>query len=420
MHCMNKLSSLCAVLLLAISASAAEPSTPAGQVDAVIDSAMRFGLVAGGVAVIEHKGEVFYERAFGKQSIESGSEMKLDTIFRIYSMSKAITSTAAMLLYEEGKFGLDEPISRYLPELANLKVGVETTDAATGQPTLELVEAQHQPTIRECFTHSAGFGYGLVARSLVDKMYKDARLLENTEPLAEKIKKLGQLPLKHQPGSQWDYSFSIDVLGRLVEVLSGQTLDVFMQQRLFEPLGMMDTGFYVPQEKKERLASVYQLTLTGKLEPSSEDLARDFTVPPVFLMGGGGLVSTVHDYLQFCRMLLHKGGLEGKRILKAETVELMTQDHIHGIPISQIGYALGMKGAGYGLGFSVTLEPFMDTRGDAGEFNWGGAASTIFWVDPKQEMIGVYLIQLLPSNFSTGLNFKKAAYRAIGAGASAN
>ncbi len=389
--------------------------TPEGVtvLDQTLNSFANRGLVAGGVAVIERNGTVGYARAFGKQSLESGAPMAMDTIFRIYSMTKAVTSVATMILVDEGRVGLDDPIAKHLPELSDLKVGVELKDAATGETVLDLVPAEHQPTIRELLSHTAGFAYGLSPSSLVDLQYKEAGLIKNDEPLAEKIRKLGKLPLKHQPGSQWDYSYSVDVLGRLVEVISGQTLDVFFQERIFAPLGMVDTGFHVPEEKRARFADTYSLSLLGKLSPSTENLGRDFLEPPIMLMGGGGLVSTAEDYLRFCRMLLNKGAAGDTRILKEETVTLMTTDTLGERPISMLGYALGMTGAGFGLGFSVTKEPFRESRGALGEYNWGGAASTIFWVDPEKNMIGVYLIQILPSNFTTPLQFKKTAYSAL-------
>ena len=388
--------------------------TPEGvaTLDKTLSTFANRGLVAGGVAVIERNGTVGYARAFGKQSLESGAPMAMDTIFRIYSMTKAVTSVATMILADEGRFQLDDPIANYLPELSDLKVGVESKDA-TGAKTLELVPAEHQPTIRELLSHTAGFGYGLAPSSQVDVLYQQAELLKNDETLAEKIRKLGKLPLKHQPGSQWDYSISVDVLGRLVEVVSGQTLDVFFQERIFAPLGMVDTGFHVPEEKSARFANMYALSIFGQLTPSTEDLGRKFLEPPAMLMAGGGLVSTAGDYLSFCRMLLNKGVAGDTRILKEETVTQMTTDVLGDRPISLIGRALGMTGAGFGLGFSVTKEPFRESRGAMGEYNWGGAASTLFWVDPEKNMIGVYLIQILPSNFTTPLQFKKTAYNAL-------
>ncbi len=389
--------------------------TPEGvaTLDKTLSTFANRGLVAGGVAVIERNGTIGYARAFGKQSLESGAPMAMDTIFRIYSMTKAVTSVATMILVDEGRIALDDPIANYLPELSDLKVGVESKDAATGAKTLELVPADHQPTILELLSHTAGFGYGLAPSSQVDVLYQQAELLKNDETLAEKIRKLGQLPLKHQPGSQWDYSISVDVLGRLVEVVSGQTLDVFFQERIFAPLGMVDTGFHVPEEKRARFADMYALSIFGQLTPSTEDLGRKFLEPPAMLMAGGGLVSTAGDYLSFCRMLLNKGVAGDTRILKEETVTQMTTDVLGDRPISLIGRALGMTGAGFGLGFSVTKEPFRESRGAMGEYNWGGAASTLFWVDPEKQMIGIYLIQILPSNFTTPLQFKKTAYNAL-------
>jgi len=383
------------------------------RLDDLLASIEGHGLAAGGVALVERKGAIGYCKAFGKQSIESGAPMQLDTIFRIYSMTKPVTSVAAMMLYEEGKFKLDDPVMNYLPELAGMKVGVEVTDSETGETRLELVEPHHPPTMRELMSHTAGFAYGLAPSSLVDRMYAEGRPRYQNASLADNIRALGELPLKHQPGSQWDYSISVDVLGRVVEVLSGQEIDAFFADRIFAPLGMVDTGFYVPKEKQHRLAELYSLSILGKLEKKKDDPSRTFRERPALLMPGGGLVSTAADYLKFCRMLLNRGELEGKRLLKAETIDLMTTDMLGNLPVSLMGQALGMGGAGFGLGFSVTKEPFKVSRGDLGEYNWGGAASTIFWIDPKQEMIGIYLIQIVPMNFTTALQFKKAAYAAI-------
>jgi len=402
-----------AEMLVADPAAAGLTQEGVAALDTLVDTYVKRGLVAGGAAVVERHDAVGYARAFGKQSLETGDPAELDTIYRIYSMTKPITSVAAMMLFDEGRFALDDPIEKYLPELSDLKVGIEVKDPDTGQKRLNLVPAHHPPTIRELLSHTAGFGYGLGASSLVDIQYQEAGLLANDDTLEAKIKKLGQLPLKHQPGEQWDYSIAVDVLGRLVEVLSGQTLDVYFQKRIFEPLGMVDTGFHVPREKLDRFAECYALSLFGKLDKSTENLGRDFLAPPKMMMGGGGLVSTAGDYLRFCRMMLNKGELQGVRLLKEETVALMTTDALGDRPVALIGFAIGMGGAGFGLGFSVTKEPFYESRGALGEYNWGGAASTIFWIDPEKDLIGVYLIQLMPSNFTTALQFKKAVYQAL-------
>jgi len=394
-------------------AAAGLSSEGVARIDTLLDSIERHGLVAGGVAVVERKGVIGYCRAFGKRSLESGEPMQVDTIFRIFSMTKPVTSVAAMMLYEEGKFKLEDPVGRYLPELADMKVGVEVTDADTGEKRLELVEPHRPPTMGELLSHTAGFAYGINPSSLVDRLYMEGRKSLGDASLAEHVRALGRLPLKHQPGTQWDYSISVDVLGRAVEVLSGQEIDAFFAERIFEPLGMVDTGFHVPEEKQGRFAELYSLPPLGKLEKKSDAPGRDFLERPALLMPGGGLVSTAADYLKFCRMLLNQGELNGKRLLQPETVAMMTTDVLGDIPVATVGYALGMSGAGFGLGFSVTKDPFKASRGGLGEYNWGGAASTMFWVDPGHEMIGVYLVQIMPMNFTTSLQFKKAAYAAM-------
>lgn len=411
------------VALLAASLTYAEPlANPAAtglttegraKLDRFIDVIERRGFAAGGIAVVERHGALGYYRAFGEASLETGDAVTPDTIFRIFSMTKPVASVAAMILFDDGRLGLDDPVAQYIPDLADLEVGVVKPGGATGETTLVREPATRQPTVRDLLMHTAGFAYGLEGSDPVTKMYKEAEILRRDEFLAEKMKRLGALPLKHQPGTQWDYSISVDVLGRVVEVVSGQPLDDFMQERIFDPLGMVDTGFYVPGEDADRLAVVYNMKSPGKLAPAKAPAGYTFTTKPAFLSGGGGLVSTAEDYLRFCRMLLNRGEYDGTRVLRPETVDLMTRDHLGDLPISMIGRALGMGGAGFGLGFSVTKEAYYDTRGDLGEYNWGGAASTIFWIDPKQELIGLWLVQLFPSNFTTGLQFKRLVYEAL-------
>jgi CubicO group peptidase (beta-lactamase class C family) len=401
---------VCCLLLAYAAVSFAAPQTdPAAaglssegvaKLDAFIDTVERRGFAAGGIAVVERRGEVGYYRAFGKQSLKTGDPVTADTIFRIFSMTKPVTSVAAMILHDAGKLDIDAPVAQYIPALADLKVGMEEAPAV------------RQPTVKDLLMHTAGLAYGLSGSDAVTEAYKEAEMLRRDETLEDKMVRLGKLPLKHQPGTQWDYSISVDVLGSVVEVASGQPLDVFFQEQIFEPLGMVDTAFYVPQEEADRLAVVYASGLSG-LKPAKVPAGYDFTSKPKFFSGGGGLVSTAEDYMRFCRMLLNRGEYNGVRILQAETVDLMTRDHLGDLPISMVGRALGMGGAGFGLGFSVTKQPFHDTRGDFGEYNWGGAASTIFWIDPKQELIGLWMVQLFPSNFTTGLQFKRLVYEAL-------
>jgi CubicO group peptidase (beta-lactamase class C family) len=294
--------------------------------------------------------------------------------------------------------------------LGGLEVAVEDPDAPNGYRT---VPTDREITVLDIMRHTAGFTYGFVDGTAVDRLYKEKKILDSDQTLEEFITKLASLPLLHQPGTIWDYSVAVDVQGRLIEVLSGQTLDVFLQERMFNPLGMVDTGFYVPEEKHDRLASVYALSMWGKLGPVTDMRSRDFTKKPKLLSGGGGLVSTAHDYLQFCRMMLNKGELNGKRYLKEETVALMNTDQLGDIPVAPMGIPLGMVGAGFGLDFAVTKDAFKDTRGSVGEYNWGGAASTYFWIGPAENMIGIYMIQIFPPNYSTPIQFKKMSYDAV-------
>jgi len=381
----------------------AQGLTPEGiaKLDAALDAAVHRGFVAGGVALVERHGEVVYENVFGKQSLETGVDMAPDTIFRIFSMTKPVTSVAVLILVDEGKLALDDPAEQYLPELANPVVGVER------------LPAERPATVKDLLLHTAGLAYGLTGNDPVTRLYREGDVLRRDETLEEKVRRIGTLPLRHHPGTQWDYSIATDVLGRLVEVVSGQPLDAFFEERIFAPLGMVDTGFHVPEEKTDRFAEIYDMRFGGNLVPAESPAGYDFHNKPIFLSGGGGLVSTARDYLTFCRMLLNGGAYDGVRILERETVDLMTRDHLGDLPISMIGHALGMGGAGFGLGVSVTKTAFYDTRGDVGEYNWGGAASTIFWVDPKQALIGIYLVQIFPSNFTTGLQFKRLVYEAL-------
>ena len=287
------------------------------KLDSLIDGFLQHGMVAGGVAVVERNGATGYRRAFGVKSRDPEKPMQEDTIFRIFSMTKPVTSVAALMLFDEGKIGLDDPVEKYLPALADMKVGVETQDE-NGNATLELVPADHPPTIRELMSHTAGFAYGLTPSSEVERLYQAANLLRSDETSAEKIERLGQLPLEHQPGTQWDYSAATDVLGCVVEVVSGQSLADFFEERIFQPLGMVDTAFYVPEEKHERLSDVFSLSLLGGLQQSEEK--ERFRTKPMAFSGGGGLVSTAEDYMQFCRMLLNHGELDGVRLLRPETV----------------------------------------------------------------------------------------------------
>ncbi len=314
--------------------------------------------IPGAAGLIARRGKIAYQETFGMADVEAGRPMRLDTIHRIYSMTKPITSVAVMMLYEEGKFQLNDPVAKYLPEFAKMKVGIEEKDSQTGKPTLKTAPAKRPVTVRDLLRHTAGLTYGFFGDTLVDQEYRKARILSDLN-LAEFVTHLTQLPLLNEPGTRWHYSVSVDVLGRLVEVLSGKSFDQFLQERIFTALDMRDTGFYVPADKKDRFAKLYSPTKDGKIQPAVICATRQECVekfpsavpsylePPTLFSGGGGLVSTAYDYLRFCQMLLNQGQYDGKRLLSRKTVQLMSSDNLGNIP--------GMgPGVGFGLGFAVS------------------------------------------------------------------
>jgi CubicO group peptidase (beta-lactamase class C family) len=316
--------------------------------------------------------------------------MAKDSIFRIYSMSKPITGVAMMMLYEEGKFRLSDPVEKYIPEFKGLKVA---SGVGKGGPLIE--EADHPMTIRELMTHTAGLTYGLFSKSQVDTMYVKAGVLSPAQTLKDMIDKLSKIPLRQQPGSLWHYSVAVDVQGYLVEVLSGQPFDVFLKERVFDPLGMKDTGFYVPEEKASRFAQVYFYDKEGKLI-AQEGFGGENTYlkPATFFSGGGGLVSTALDYMRFCQMLLNGGELDGVRILSPLSVDLMRRNHL---PRDMIEMSPG-SGTGFGLDFAVVLDPVEANSFSKGEYYWGGAAGTWFWIDPVEDLVFVGMIQQFGQN----------------------
>jgi len=350
---------------------------------------------AGAVTVAARRGKVVQFKAYGMQDIESGTPMSKDSIFRFYSMTKPITSVAVMMLYEEGNFLLNGPVSKFLPEFKDLEVGVEETDEKTGEKVLKTVPTKREVSIRDLLRHTSGLTYGFWGSSLVDKMYLDKKVLTEDETIQDTVTKLGTIPLKHQPGTVWEYGLSTDVLGRLVEVVSGQTFDDYLDERIFAPLRMTNTGFSVPPEDAHRLATVYEPNETNTaIAPYDPGKTRDYLKKATYFSGGGGLVSTAADYLRFLQMLLNDGELEGVRILGPETVEMMTTDHIVAIA-DHSDFSL----YGFGLGFAIGLDRGISGRMNSkGTYSWGGMAHTGFWVDPQEELIGIFLIQILPES----------------------
>jgi CubicO group peptidase (beta-lactamase class C family) len=389
------------------------------------------GEISGAVALVARHGKIAYFQSVGMGDREENVPMKNDTIFRIYSMSKPITSVAVMMLYEEGKFFLNDPVSKYLPEFSNMRVAVQPEETRDG-PVFNLPEddpaekprtpttladittepARREMTIEDLLRHTSGLTYGFFGNSEVDMLYQQMGILTTEKTIGETVEKLGKIPLKHHPGEVWEYSVSVDVLGRLVEVLSGQPFDEFLEERIFEPLGMVDTGFWVPAAKLDRFAQMYSPVPNkpGEITPAPAFYSRNFVNDPTHFSGGGGLVATAADYFRFCQAMLNGGELDGARLLSRTTVELMTDNHTLDIESS-----LRAGGYEFGLGFAVATEPGrVGVPVSRGEFNWGGAAGTKFWVDPDEEFIGVYMVQILPhTGLHFGDQFKILAYQSI-------
>jgi CubicO group peptidase (beta-lactamase class C family) len=350
--------------------------------------------LAGIVTILARHGRVVEEKTYGKKDIASGAPMTRDTIFRIFSMTKPVTGVAMMILYEQGKWYPLDPVSKYIPEFAHLKVfkGVDES----GKMILE--DPLHPPTMHELMTHTAGFTYGFFGNTMVDKMYLDEHVWQS-KSLQEMVDKLAKIPLLYQPGTRWVYSASMDIQGYIVEKLSGQSLPDFMQQHIFGPLGMKDSGFFVPPEKRNRFATLYASGPNGELvlNQAPTVTADDYATQPSMPWGGGGMVSTAEDYLRFAQMLLDGGELDGVRILAPATVELMTTNHLAPNLMTgefSVGPEIMRPGLGWGYDCAVYTDPLKaDEVVGKGTFFWLGAADTWFWVDPTNDLIFVGMTQ---------------------------
>ena len=384
------------------------------------------GRIAGLLTVVARRGKIVHFETTGMRDIENKKPIEADTIFRIHSMSKPITSVAVMMLYEDGHFQLDTPVSDFIPQFKDMKV--------YNADQTEILDAKKEITIKHLLTHTAGLTYGWGSEP-VDKRYREAKIFKRGATLADMAKTLSTIPLVHEPGERWTYGVSTDVLGYLVEVVSGMPFEKFLQTRLFEPLGMVDTAFSVPLEKLDRFAALYQLSKEGKMKGDKEkkektdgaiDKAKELKSdkdqkmrlkrvekdPPLkngevrFFPGGGGkLVSTAPDYIRFCQMLLNGGELNGDQILKKETVELMRSPH------HENWFGLGFAIVTDKKGTTDDKEP-SGTPESTGSYSWGGAAGTIFWIDPKKELIGVLMTQI-GDPFSSHDQFKELTYQAL-------
>ena len=360
-----------------------------------VDSGKLPGLL---VAVVRNDRLAWLETC-GYRDVESGRAVEPDTVYRIYSMTKPITTVAALMLYEEGRFQLDDPIAQYIPAFAETKVF-----ASGDAESFTTVPLARPITVHDLMIHTSGLTYGFQHEHAVDALYRRRRIEFNANvgPLAEVVEAAAAQPLVFQPGTRWNYSVSTDVLGRLVEIWSGVPLDTFFDERIFGPLGMCDTGFQVPEGQGDRLASNYVQANDGGLAPADPAGESRFLQPAVTLSGGGGLVSTAADYLRFLRMLRSHGSLDGARLLGRKSVELMTTNHLPG-DLADMGRPrfaeMPFAGIGFGLGVSVMLDPARARiLGSPGEYAWGGMASTTFWVDPAEDLIVLLLTQLMPSS----------------------
>lgn len=362
------------------------------RLDALMKELVATNHLPGATTMLVRHGKVVSFETYGARGF-GGPPMTKDTIFRIYSQTKPVTGVALMMLFEEGKWKLDDPVSKYVPELANLRV----LKSVNADGTFATVAADRPPTMREIMNHTAGFAYGLVPDNPIDKAYVTTGVLgsKSGQEFAEKVAKL---PLVGQPGAQWKYSVGVDIQGFIVEKLSGQSLPDFMQSRIFDPLKMKDTGFWLPADKASRLADLYYFDgKAGKLAPAQGFMVLDITKPPAVASGGGGLVSTNADYARFCQMLLNGGELDGARILSPATVRLMASDHLSDVvlddPKSRYSKATGM---GFGLDFQVVTDPARaGALAGKGTYSWGGAAGTWFWIDPENDLFFLGMIHVL-------------------------
>ena len=380
----------------------------AGHLERYVDK----GKLPGVLCLVSRGGEEGFFHAYGMRDVERGQPMRRDTVVRFYSMTKPIASVALMMLYEEGRFQLDDPVAKTLPAWRDLAV-FDRGDAerySVKPPAAPL-------TVKHLLTHTSGLSYGFMNQHPVEAMYRAANV--NGGALDDMVEKLATLPLKFSPGTRWNYGLSTDVCGHLVEKLSGQALDEFVAERVTGPLGMVDSGFQVGAQAQDRFAACYRHAPDGFALQDDPAQSR-YRHRPQFLSGGGGMVGTIDDYHRFARMLLGKGELDSVRLLGRKTVEYMTTNHLPGhCDLAAMGQPVftetSYEGIGFGLGFSVVVDPAAANVLDSpGEFAWGGAASTYFWVDPVEEVIAVFLTQLLPSStYPLRRELKTLVYQAL-------
>ena len=361
-----------------------------GRITQVLRDDAAEGSVPGFVLLIARHGKLAYFETVGVLNPDTKASMSKDAIFRIYSMSKPITQVTAMMLYEEGRITLDEPVAKHLPQFKDVKVGIEKPDPAGGPPTLDLVAPQRPILIHDLMRHTSGLTYGFFGTGLVKKAYVESGVTKGDFDNAEFANRIAKLPLAYQPGTTWDYSHSTDILGRLVEVISGKPLYRAEREMLLDPLGMKDTSFFVTDvSKQNRIAEPFAADRVFGVDAQMNDPR----IAGKWESGGGGMVGTTTDYARFLQMLLGGGALDGKRYLSPKTIAYMTADHV-GNAIAPGPYYLPGPGYGFGLGFGVRREPGVSpAMGSPGEYNWGGVGRTYFWVDPKEDMFVVFMMQ---------------------------
>lgn len=351
------------------------------------------GELPGAVALVARNGKVVYHQSFGRSDMENNIPMNPNSIFRIASQTKAIISVGIMILQEEGKLLISDPAGKYIPAFSETRVAVPTENG-----TYDIVKANRPITIRDLLTHTAGIGYG---QGVADDLWEKAKIqgwyfADRDEPILATVEKMADLPFDAQPGEKWVYGYNTDILGAIIEVVSGEPLNTFLKNRILDPLDMNDTHFYLPENKKDRLTVVYSVTENGlKRAPDPGGMIGQGAYvegPRVSFSGGAGYLSTAMDYAKFLHMMLNKGTFRGKRIISRKTVELMTVDHL-----GEIAYPWD-EGVGFGLGFSIVKDlGKRGVMGSPGEYGWGGAYHSTYWVDPVEELIVVYFTQLIPA-----------------------
>ena len=374
------------------------------------------GKFTGSLVGIYRKGRLVHYSTMGLMDRERKKPVEWDTVFRIFSMTKPVTSVALMMLFEKGLIQLDDPVYRYIPSFRKLEVYVSGVDGS-----FETRPPDRSLTIKDLLSHQSGFTYDFLKENEIDAAYSSRGIGSvSQKDLASLIDSLSDLPLLFSPGDRWNYSVSTDVCGHLVELISGQSLDTFFYENIFEPLGMSDTGFYVPAVDISRFSANYLYNLNGLPKLLDDPLKSRFIKRPSFLSGGGGLVSTAEDYLSFCRMILGGGELNGNRILSRKTIDLMSANHLTGgVDLAEVASGrwseTSYQGMGFGLGFSVVKDPAMTLiPGSVGELAWGGMASTAFWIDPLEDMAVVFMTQLVPSGtYNIRRELRTLVYSAI-------